>query len=88
MRQNVIIGRAHLNKCTQQQGKSAEDYIKVLYQLADSCKYGNIKEEIIHLRGKRKFLVGTRDEAISKCLQMEFKFTLDKTKNLISKERH
>ena len=79
VRRNVIFERARFNKRTQQQGESAEDYITVLHQLAESCEYGDIKEEMI----RDRLVVGIRDEAMSERLQMESKLTLDKAKKLI-----
>lgn len=44
VRHNVIFERAHFNKT----GETAEDYITIIHQLAGSCEYGEIKDEIIH----------------------------------------
>ena len=79
VRRNIIFERARFNKRTQQQGESAEDYITVLHQLAESCEYGDIKEEMI----RDRLVVGIRDEAMSERLQMESELTLDKAKKLI-----
>ena len=79
LRRNVIFKRAHFNRRTQQQGKSAEDYITVLHQLADTCEYGDIKGEMIHDR----LVVGIRDESLSERLQMESDLSLEKAKKLI-----
>lgn len=57
----------------------AEDYITILHQLAGSCEYGEIKDEMIHNR----LVVGIRDESLSERLQMEVDLTLDKAKMLI-----
>ena len=82
VRRNIIFERARFNKRTQQQGKTAEDYITVLHQLADSCEYGNLKQEMIQDR----LIVGIRDEALSECLQIESDLTLDKVKELIKQK--
>ena len=70
--------RARFNKHTQQQGESAEDYITVLHQLADSCEYGDLKEEMI----RDRLVVGIRDKALSERLHMESDLTLEKAKKL------
>ena len=79
VRRNVIFERTRFNRCTQQQGKSAEDYITVLHQLADTCEYGDIKGEMI----RDCLVVGIRDELLSGRLQMESGLTLKKAKQLI-----
>ena len=79
VRRNVIFERARFNKRTQQQGESAEDYITVLHQLADTCEYGDLKEEMI----RDCLVVGIRDEALFERLQMESDLTLEKAKKLI-----
>ena len=79
VRRNVIFERAHFNRCTQQQGESAEDYITVLHQLANTCEYGDIKGEMI----RDYLVVGIRDESLSERLQMESDLTLEKAKKLI-----
>ena len=79
VRRNVIFERAHFNRRTQQQGDSVEDYITVLHQLADICKYGDIKQEMV----RDHLVVGIRDESLSERLQMESDLTLEKAKKLI-----
>ena len=79
MRRNVIFERARFNRCTQQQGESAEDYITVLHQLVDTSEYGDIKQEMIHDR----VVVCIRDKSLSERLQMESDLTLEKAKKLI-----
>ena len=39
-----------LNRRSQQSGETAEQYIMVVYDLAENCDYGDIKEEMIHDR--------------------------------------
>lgn len=79
MRRNVIFERARFNRRTQQQGESAEEYITALHQLADTCEYGNIKDEMI----RDRLVVGIRDELLSERLQMEADLNLEKAKKLI-----
>ena len=45
VRKNVIFERARFNGRNQLPEETAEQFITVLYGLADSCEYGTIKEE-------------------------------------------
>ena len=47
-----------------------------LYSLAEDCDYKEWKEEVIHDR----LVVGIRDPALSKQMQMDSGFTLEKAK--------
>ena len=47
--------------------------------MADSCEYGNLKQEMI----RDRLIVGIRNETLSECLQMESDLTLEKVKKLI-----
>ena len=47
VRKNMIFERARFNQRNQLQGDSAEQYIVQLYELAENCEYGPLKEEII-----------------------------------------
>ena len=76
VRRNVFFERARVNKCTQQQGETA-DYITVLHQLADGCEYGNLKQEMI----RDCLAVGIRDEALSERLQMSSTLPSKKRRN-------
>ena len=65
VRHNVIFERARFNKRNQLPGESAENYITALHQLAESCEYGNIKDEMI----RDRLVVGIRDESLSERLR-------------------
>ena len=79
VRHNVTFERACFNKRNQLPGESAENYITVLHQLAESYEYGNIKDEMI----RDCLVVGIRDESLSERLQMEVNLNLDTAKKLI-----
>ena len=83
VRHNVIFERARFNKRNQLTGESAENYITVLHQLAESCEYGNIKDEMI----RDRLVVGIRDESLSERLQMEVNLNLDTAKKLIRQRK-
>ena len=61
VRQNVIFERARFNLRNQLPGESAKEYILSLYILAESCKYGTFKQEMI----RDRLVVGIRDRHLS-----------------------
>ena len=54
-----------------------------LHQLADSCVYGNLKEEMI----QDCLIISIRDESLSECLQLESDLTLEKAKKLANQTK-
>ena len=75
VRKNIIYERAKFNTRKQQPGESGEQYILALYTLAANCDYtGERKEQAICDR----LVVGIRDVALSKQLQMDSELTLEK----------
>ena len=79
VRKNVIFERAGFNRRNQQDGKSAENYITTLYELAEYLDYGALKSEMI----RDRLVVGIRDGVLSERLQMEADLTLEKAKKMI-----
>ncbi len=55
-----------------------EQYIMELYKLAESCNYGEMKDEML----RDRLVVGTRDNALSKRLQLDAALAPDKAKNM------
>ena len=51
VRKNVIFERARFNRRCQTEGESVEQFITNLYQLAENCQYGAMKEETESLLG-------------------------------------
>ena len=47
-----------------------------LYRLAETCNYGELKDEMV----RDRVVVGIRDAALSQQLQIDAKLTLDKAK--------
>ena len=82
VRKNVIFERAKFNRCNQLPSESAENYIIVLYHLVDTCEYGELKEML-----RNRLVVGMRDNALSKRLQMDAKLTLDKVKTELRQKK-
>ena len=71
---NIIFERPRFNQQNQQDGEMTEAYIKKLYRPANNCNYGDRCAEIIH----DKFVVGIRDTALSRHLQLDSELTLEK----------
>ena len=63
--------------------ESAEEYITALYQLVETCEYGELKEEML----RDRIVVGMRDAALSECLQTDAKLMLDKVKRELCKKK-
>ena len=58
---NLIFEWAKFNKRVQLVGESAEQYITVLYQLAENCEYDELKSKMI---GDR-LVVGIQNDNLS-----------------------
>jgi len=77
---NLIFEWARFNRWVQHEDKLAEQYIAALYNLAESCEYGNMKSELI----RDRLVVGICDMGLSERLQADEKLTLDKAKKAIT----
>ena len=89
VRKNVIFERARFNRRNQLDGESSETYITVLYGLVENCEYGAMRDELL----RDHLVVGIRDKALSKKLQLDPTLTLEKAKTAIRqreavKEQH
>ena len=79
VRKNTIFERARFNRRNQQEGESAEQYITVLFGLAENCDYGEFKDQMI----RDRLVVGIRDSTRSERLQMDAELTLEKAMKTI-----
>ena len=79
VRRNVIFERARFNRRNQLDGETAEQYIMELYRLAESCDYGDLKDEMI----RDRLVVGIRDAVLSQQLQLDPDLTLEKAKKMV-----
>ena len=79
VRRNVIFERARFNRRSQKEGATAEQYITELYNLAEFCNYGDLKEEML----RDRLVVGIRDVSLSERLQTDSDLTLEKTKTMV-----
>ena len=79
VRKNIIYERARFNRRNQQSGETAEQYIMALYDLAQHCDYGEMKDEMI----RDRLVVGIRDSSLSEKLQLDPALTLETAKKAI-----
>ena len=78
MRRNIVFERARFNQRSQGENESVEKYITELYHLAETCEYGDLKEQLL----RDRIVVGIRDRAISQRMQMDPDLTLEKAKKM------
>ena len=79
VRNNTIYERARFNRRDQQEGESAEEYVTALYELIETCEYGELHDEML----RDRLVVGIRDAAMSEKLQLDPELTLEKAKKAI-----
>jgi ribosomal protein L44E len=79
VRKNVIYERARFNRRCQQDGETAEQFIRELHQLAEDCDYGDRTKEMI----RDRLVVGIKDSRLSERLQLDPDLTLDKAEKII-----
>lgn len=61
VRKNVIFERVHFNRRCQNEGEFVEQFITNLYQLAENCQYGAMKEEMI----REQIVIWIKDTGLS-----------------------
>ena len=83
IRCNVIFERARFNRHNQLQGESSEQYIAVLSNLAETCEFQGLKDEMI----RDRLVVGIRDQTLSERLQMDPTLEIEKLRRLYDKTR-
>ena len=59
VRKNMTIEQACFNSRCQQEGETSEQYIAALYNLVDTCDYGDLKEDMIKCWHQRQSIVRT-----------------------------
>ena len=82
IRRNIIFERARFNRRNQLPSETAEQYIMELYSLAANCNYGAMEQKIII----DQLVVGIRNQALSKTLQLDTDLTLNKAKHAIRQQ--
>ena len=73
-RTNVIFERARFNQRVQGEQESVIHFIESLYELADTCQFGTLKEELI----RDRIVVGIRNAVLSQKLMQDDTLTLKK----------
>lgn len=76
---NTIHERARFHQRIQRTGETAEEYIRTLHELADTCAFGEVKEENI----RDRLVIGILDKELSEKLQMMPDLTLSKAVELV-----
>ncbi len=74
-KRNIIHERAVFHQRVQKQGETAENFIRSLYQMAETCDFGALKEESI----RDRIVVGITDRELSNRLQVISDLTLETT---------
>ena len=72
-RRNVVYERTKLNRRSQRENETVDEYITDLYHLAEHCGYGTLHDEL----PRDRILVGIKDYELSEKLQLESDLTLD-----------
>lgn len=72
-RTNVIYERAKFNSRKQEAHESVDAFVTELYRLAETCEYGDLKEELI----RDRLVVGLADTQLSEKLQLNAELTLE-----------
>lgn len=75
----MIFEKAHFNPRKQLDGKTVDQYIIELYKLADTCDYGNLKDEDI----RNRLVVGIRDASLSQQLHLDTELIPDKEREAV-----
>ena len=79
VKKNVIYEHARFNRRSQLPEETVDHFITEIHTLADSCEFGEMKEELI----RDRLVVGIWGLTVSEHLQLEPDLTLDKAKQLI-----
>lgn len=77
-KKNIIFERCMFNNKKQEEGESAETFIREVWKLAEHCEYKD-KEEMI----RDRLVVGIRDKKLSEELRNDSELTLDKAQSKI-----
>ena len=73
-KKNIVFERFKFNSRTQQIDETVDSFITALYTLADSCKFGDLKDELI----RDRIVIGMRDTRTSERLQLAADLTVEK----------
>ena len=71
-KKNVIHKRAQFNLRSQRPGEIVDAFIRALYDIAETCDFGNNKDELI----RDRIVTGLLDKGLSRELQLKSDLTL------------
>lgn len=71
-RVNIIFERYLFNKRCQKEFETIEEFISSVHKLAENCKFGDLKEELI----RDRIVVGVKNQTISEKMQLKADLTL------------
>ncbi|UYV72254.1 hypothetical protein LAZ67_9002361, partial [Cordylochernes scorpioides] len=82
VRKNIIYERAKFNSRIQEDREPVDEFITSLYKLADSCEFEGLHEQLI----RDRIVVGVRDKALSKRMQLDSELTLEKAVKMVRQQ--
>ncbi|XP_037505811.1 uncharacterized protein K02A2.6 [Rhipicephalus sanguineus] len=69
---NVVYESACFNRREQEPSETVDQYVTALYNMADRCDYGDLRDRLI----RDRFVLGLRDKKLCEALQMDANLTL------------
>ncbi|UYV65862.1 K02A2.6-like [Cordylochernes scorpioides] len=82
VRNNIIYERAKFNSRIQEDREPVDEFITSLYKLADNCEFEGLHEQLI----RDRIVVGVRDKALSKKMQLDSELTLEKAVKMVRQQ--
>ncbi|XP_064476419.1 uncharacterized protein LOC135390594 [Ornithodoros turicata] len=74
VKRNITYERPKFNSRSQKEGEPVEEFITDLHALAEHCKFGSLRDELI----RDRIVVGVKDRVLSEKMQLNPDLTLEK----------